>query len=133
MFLYSTKFLSHRRDRGSNSRQGALQHTWSTGALPNCPIETGLEINLFFINYIFWAELSRGNKPWVLGEIFLVLFFIYFRSGWQRNSFWFAWKQWKVHICSASGWCLQVLFLKSGKVFSSLPPCAALRMNPRLL
>ena len=58
---------------------------------------------------------SKGNKPWVLiGEIFLVLFLIYFRSGWQRNSFWFAWKQWKVHICSASGWCLQVLFLKSG-------------------
>ena len=74
------------------------------------------------ITYIFWAEFrivrSRGNKPWVLGEIFLVLFLIYFRSGWQRNSFWFAWKQWKVHICSASGWCLQVLFFKSGKDFS---------------
>ena len=83
-------------------------------------IFSSYEINLFFYQLYFLGRIvrSRGNKPWVLGEIFLVLFLIYFRSGWQRNSFWFAWKQWKVHICSASGWCLQVLFLKSGKVFS---------------
>ena len=84
--------------------------------------------SIFSLSIIFFGQNCK-----VLREIFLVLFLIYFRSWWQRNSFWFAWKQRKVHICSASRWCLQVLFLKSGKVFSSLPHCAALRIDPRLL
>ena len=51
--LYSAKFLSHRRDRGANSRQGDQCHSKSEGALPNYAIDAGLTYS-YYVS-AFWG------------------------------------------------------------------------------
>ena len=67
--LYSAKFLSHRRDRGANSRQGDQCHSKSEGALPNYAIDAGLVGKTY--------EERKEFPPWDLETISVSEFVIF--------------------------------------------------------